>query len=64
MKLGLVDVLRIGGFDPELATGLVRHQDRRFPIQDLRRLDRLELYQSYQSKPKFHRLEQIVSFYG
>jgi hypothetical protein len=37
MTLGLIDVLKIGGFDPELATSLVRHQDRRYPIQDLRR---------------------------
>jgi len=42
----------------------VRHQDRKYPVEDLRRHDELEIYQSYQGKPKFHGAEQIVSFYG
>jgi hypothetical protein len=64
MTLGLIDVLKIAGFDPILPTKLVRHQDRRYPAHELRRHDWLELYQSYQSKPKFHGTKQIVSFYG
>lgn len=62
--LGLVDILKIEGFDPSLATKLVRHQDRRYPVEELRRRDWLELYQSYQSKPKFHLAKQIISFCG
>lgn len=64
MVIGLVDVLKLAGFDPSLPTRLVRHQDRRSPVSELRRRDWLELYQSYQRKPKFHGVEQIISFYG
>lgn len=64
MTLGLIDILKLAGFDPTLKTKLVRHQDRRYPVSELRRNSWLELYQSYQSKPKFHGIEQIVSFYG
>jgi hypothetical protein len=65
MALGLIDILKLSGFDPTLPTKLVRHQDRRYPVGELRRHDDwLELYQSYQSKPRFHRADQIVSFYG
>jgi hypothetical protein len=66
MKIGLIDILKLSGFDPDpsLHTKLVRHQDRRYPVQELRRNDWLELYQSYQSKPKFGKAKQIVSFYG
>lgn len=64
MTLGLVDILKIAGFDPTLDTKLVRHQDRRYPVEELRRHDELEPYQSYQGKAKFHGAKQIVSFYG
>ncbi len=64
VTLGLVDILKIAGFDPSVATKLVRHQDRRYPVEELRRHDWLELYQSYQAKPKFHLAKQIVSFCG
>lgn len=64
MTLGLIDILRLAGFDPKVPTKLVRHQDRRYPVVELRRHNWLELYQSYQSKPKFHSAKQIVSFYG
>jgi len=64
VKIGLVDILKIACFDPILPTKLVRHQDRRYPVQELRRHDWLELYQSNQSKPRFHAVKQIVSFYG
>lgn len=62
--LGLIDILKIAGFDPTLPTKLARHQDRRYPVQELRRYGWLEFYQSYQGKPKFHGARQIVSFYG
>jgi hypothetical protein len=68
MTLGLLDILQLAGFDQTKPTKLVRHQSRRHPVEELRRRDWLELYQSYQSKPKFHNkrhdIEQIVSFYG
>ncbi len=64
VTLGLVDILKVAGFDPTLPTKLVRHQDRRYPVEELRRHGWLELYQSYQGKPKFRGVKQIVSFYG
>ncbi len=64
VTLGLVDILKVAGFDPTLPTKLVRHQDHRYPVEELRRHGWLELYQSYQGKPKFHGVKQIVSFYG
>jgi hypothetical protein len=66
MKIGLIDILKLSGFDPypSLRTKLVRHQDRRYPVQELRRNGWLELYQSYQAKPKFGKAQQIISFYG
>ena len=65
VTLGLVDILKLAGFDPTLPTRLVRHQDpRRYPVQELIRHNWFELYQRYQSKAVFHRAKQIVSFYG
>ena len=64
MTLGLVDILKLAGFDSSLPTKLVRHQDRRYSMQEMRRNDWLELYQSFQSKPVFGEAKQIVSFYG
>lgn len=64
MTLGLIDILKLAGFDPNLRTKLVRHQDRRYPVQELLRRNWLELFQSYQRKRRFHDVAQIVSFYG
>jgi hypothetical protein len=64
VTLGLIDILKLAGFDSTLPTKLVRHQDRRFPAQELRQHGWLEFYQSYQGKPKFHGAKQVVSFYG
>jgi hypothetical protein len=64
MTLGFVDILRLAGFDSSLPTKLVRHQDRRYSVQEMRRNDWLELYQSYQSRPVFGEASQVVSFYG
>jgi len=52
------------GLRSTLPTKLVRHQDHRYPVEELRRHGWLELYQSYQSKLRFHGTRQIVSFYG
>jgi hypothetical protein len=66
MKLGLLDILKLGGFKDEPAGTyrLVRHQDDRYPVEDLLRHGWFELYQAYQRRPVFHTLTQIVSFYG
>lgn len=62
--LGLVEILKLFGFDESIPTKLVRHQDRRYPVEELRRNSWRKLYQSYQAKPKFRGAKQIVSFYG
>jgi hypothetical protein len=64
MTIGLLDILKLTGFDATTPCKLVRHQDDRFPVDDLRRHDWLELYQSYQGRPIFHDVKQIISFYG
>ena len=65
MKLGLLDILTVAGFDPNLPTKLVRHQDSRFDMLELRQDGALfDLYQCYQGKPVFDKAKQIISFYG
>jgi hypothetical protein len=65
VKLGVIDILKIAGFDPALDTKLVRHKDPRISMEDLLDNDAdFDLYQSYQRRPKFANVEQIVSFYG
>ena len=64
MIIRLIDILNLAGFDSTLKTKIVRHQDRRYDMQELRRNDWLELYQCYQGKPIFGDAKQIVSFYG
>jgi hypothetical protein len=62
--LGLLDILGISGFVSTARTRLVRHQHHRYPVDELRRNGWLELYQRYQGRPVFHKVDQIVSFYG
>jgi len=59
-----MDILKLAGFHPELPWKLVRHQDPRYPVEELIRRKWFELYQSYQRRPVFHSVKQIVSFYG
>jgi GIY-YIG catalytic domain len=61
--LGLIDILKLAGFEA-LPTKLVRHQDRKYPWEELLRQNWLELYQQFQSKPRFDGANQIVSFCG
>ena len=62
VMIGLIDILKIAGFDPALPTRLVRHNG---DIADqARREGELELFQSYQAKARFRGVQQIVSFYG
>ncbi len=56
--------LKLVGFDPTVSAKLVRRQDRRHTVQELRRYGQAELYRVYHGKRKFHRVKQIVSFYG
>lgn len=62
--LGIVDLLKLRGFDPALPTKFVRHQDKRYDVNDMMRRDWLDFYQATQSKPIFDHCEQIVSFIG
>jgi hypothetical protein len=43
---------------------MVRHQDARYPLDELLQNDWLEIYQSYQRRPVFHKADLIVVFYG
>ena len=63
-ELGIVDLLKVFGFDERLKTKLVRHQDSRYDIPALIREGWFDLYQSLQARPVFGGCEQIVSFVG
>src|SRR3954464_14487457 len=63
--LGIMDMLRLHGFDPKVTRAkLVRHKEGKYPVEVLLRNHWLELYQSYQGKPRFDNVDVIVSFYG
>jgi len=63
-QLGLMDLLQLAGYDPSWRAKMVRHQHARYPVRELLRNQWLELYQSYQSKPVFHKIDVVVSFFG
>lgn len=62
--LGVIQILELAGFKVKPHCRFVRHQDSRYSVDELRRNDWFELYQSYQSKPVFNHVDQLVSFYG
>jgi len=62
--LGIVDVLRMFGFDPSCRSKIVRHQDKRYESHELLRRGWLDTYQCFQSKPVFDNLDYIISFIG
>jgi hypothetical protein len=64
MGLGVIDILKLAGLTLTPHCRFVRHQDDGYPVEELRRRDWLELYQSYQGRPIFHKVNQFVSFYG
>jgi hypothetical protein len=69
MEIRLTDILKLANFDSSIPTKLVRHIDARVPLENLRQNVWngevwLDLYQGYQKGPVFHRVRQIVSFYG
>ena len=63
-SFGIIELLRLRGFDATLPTKFVRHQDKRWDVNDLMRRDWLDFYQATQGKPIFDHCNQIVSFIG
>ncbi len=63
-SLGIVELLKLRGFDPTLPTKFVRHQDSRYDVNDLMRRGWLEFYQATQRNPVFDQCMQIISFIG
>lgn len=61
---GILDILKLRGFDLQRPTKFVRHQDQRWDMRDLIRQNWFETYQGYQSKPRFNDGEFIISFIG
>ena len=62
--LDIVELLTLRGFDPTIPTKMVRHADSRRDMDKLYQEGWLELYQSLQIKPVFHKVQQIVAFVG
>ena len=62
--IGALDLLKIEGWTPTKRTRFARHQDKRFPIEQLRRAGWFDLYQRYQGRPVFHSADYVVSFYA
>lgn len=63
-EIGVLDLLRLKGFDANKRVRLVRHQDARWDMQDFLQRGWLQTYQSLQARPVFDGLESIVSFVG
>lgn len=64
MPLGIVDLLSLFGFDRKSRAKMVRHQDSRYPVDELLRRRWYEFYQAYQSRPIFHKADYVLSFSG
>lgn len=62
--LTLTSLLQLYGFDSNVSTKLVRHQDSRWDVDLLWRQGHLEPYQAYQSRPVFQGAQRLVSFIG
>ena len=63
-ELGIIDLLEVFGFDRQLKTKLVRHQQAQYDMATLIRNGWFELYQRLQARPVFDGCKQIVSFIG
>ncbi len=63
-QLGIVDLLKAFGFDDQLKSKLVRHQDSRYDVPTLMQDGWFNLYQSLQGRPVFSGCDQIVCFVG
>jgi len=62
--LGLLELLKLRGFDAEAKSKLVRHSDPRYDAHELLRRGWFEAYQSFQGRPIFDSCSRIVSFVG
>ena len=63
VAMNIIELLRLRGLDTNAKIKLVRHQDKRYDVNELYRTGYLDIYQSYQSKPVFN-CEYLVSFIG
>jgi hypothetical protein len=62
--LTLTTMLAPFGFEPDVPTRLVRHQDQRLDVEMLYREGHFETYQALQAKKAFAGCKRIVSFLG
>lgn len=62
--LMMLDLLERCGFDRSCRAKLVRHQSKKYDIQELIRKGWLDAYQQFQTRPIFKGLDCIVSFVG
>jgi hypothetical protein len=64
-QLDIIDMLRLCGFDPDsVRAKIVRHKEDTYPVERLLENGWLDAYQSYQGKPRFDKVDVIVSLYG
>src|SRR6266542_2184863 len=63
-ELGILDLLRLQGFDLNSRFKLVRHQAAGFDLHDYLRRGWLEAYQGFQHRPVLDNLDFIVAFLG
>ncbi len=63
-ELGIIDLLKVFGFNRRLKTKIVRHQSSTDDMQELVANGWFETYQQIQTKPIFKKCEQIVILVG
>jgi len=63
-EIGILDLLRLKGFDATRRVKFVRHQDARVDVHDFLRRGWLGAYQSYQGRPVFDKADALVVFVG
>jgi len=63
-EIGILDLLRLQGFDLNSRFKLVRHQAAGFDLHDYLRRGWLEAYQGFQHRPVLDNLGFLVSFLG
>lgn len=64
MQISILDILGLNGLETQDDCLFLRHQDIRYPIEELRRNGWLELYQRYQGRDVFRGYNKFVSFCG
>jgi hypothetical protein len=62
--IGILEVLNLRGFPANARAKFVRHQDKRYPVEELIRDGYFEAYQASQRRPVFDGLDYIISFSG